>query len=108
MINVLSIVAALLFAKEVVAERIEPVAPKGTRFDWAAYWHDANNGIAAMEQVRKRQSGGYATTMPPQINPVLKDGVVDQKRYQHDKRTYGEAIAEMNRQNGAYAYVRPY
>ena len=98
MINVLGIVAAFLSAKEVATERIEPVAPKGTRFDWAAYWHDADNGLGAMEQVRK----------PPQINPVLENGVVDQKRYQHDKLAYGEAIAEMNRQNGSYAYVRPY
>lgn len=108
MIDVLSIVAALLFIKEVAKERLEPVAPKGTRFNWAAYWQDIDNGLGAMQQTRKRQSGGYTTTMPPQINPVLKNGVVDQKRYQYDKITYGEAIAEMNRQNGSYAYVRPY
>lgn len=108
MIDVLGMVAALLFTKEVAQERLEPVAPKGTRFDWAAYWRDIDDGIGAMEQVRKRQSGGYTNTMLPQTNPVPKNGVVDQKRYQHDKRTYGEAIAEMNRQNGSYAYVRPY
>lgn len=108
MIDVLGIVAALLFTKEVVKESIEPVAPKGTRFDWTAYWRDADNGLGAMEQVRKRQSGGYTDAIPLQINPVPKNGVVDQKRYQRDKRTYGEAIAEMNRQNGSYACVRPY
>ena len=49
---------------QIVKEALEKPAPKGTRFDWDAYWKDVENGMGAMEQVRKRQRGGYWTTEP--------------------------------------------
>lgn len=108
MIDLLAILAACLTIKEVVKEKMEPVAPKGTRFDWDAYQKDIENGIGAMEQVRKRQSGGYMTTAPlptPPASPAAINDVVDIKRYQYDKRVYGEAFAEVNRKNGSYKYI---
>lgn len=106
MINLFAALAACLTIKEVVQEKAEPVAPKGTRFDWNMYWDDVDRGMSATEQINKRQSGGYMTTAPlPTSFPVIH-GVVDVKRYQHDKRVYGDAIAEMNRRNGSYKYVR--
>ena len=55
---------------QIVKEALEKPAPKGTRFDWDAYWKDVENGIGAMEQVRKRQSGGYMTTEPMPDKPT--------------------------------------
>lgn len=108
MFKFLTMLAALFTAKDVIKEKIELVAPKGTRFDWDAYWKDVNDGMGTMQQVRKRQSGGYTTTAPlPEKQPPI-DGVVDVKRYQHDKMVYGEAITEMNRQNGSYKYIRSF
>lgn len=104
MIDLLAILAACWTIKEVVKEKMEPVAPKGTRFDWDAYQKDIENGIGAMEQVRKCQSGGYMTTAPLPTPATIND-VVDIKRYQYDKRVYGEAIAEVNRKNGSYKYI---
>lgn len=108
MFKILTAIAALFTAKDVIKEKAEPIAPKGTRFDWDAYWDDVDSGVGALKQVRKRQSGGYTTTEPlPHKQPPI-DGVIDIKRYQHDKEVYGEAIAEINRQNGSYKYIRPF
>ena len=59
-----TIVASVITIKDVIKENLEPVAPANRRFDWDAYWEDIRNGIGAMEQVRKRERGGYWTTKP--------------------------------------------
>lgn len=55
---------------QIIKEALEKPAPKGTRFDWDAYWKDVENGMGAMEQVRKRQRGGYWTTEPMSDKPT--------------------------------------
>ena len=63
--NPLFFIIALVYIIYVLAkENLKKPAPKGTRFDWDAYWKDIENGIGAMEQVRKGQRGGYYTTKP--------------------------------------------
>lgn len=62
MLNWFTALATMLAAKEIIQEKIEPVAPSNTCFDWDAYWADVKNGMPAMEQVRKRQRGGYMIT----------------------------------------------
>ena len=57
-------IVLILGIVQLLKETLEKPAPKGTRFDWDAYWKDIDNGIGAMEQVRKRQRGGYLTTEP--------------------------------------------
>lgn len=102
----MTIFSTLYLSGQAIKEKTEPVAPKGTRFDWDAYWADVENGMPAMEQVRKRQRGGYMTTKTlPEPKEVIPK-VVDMKRYQHDKALYGEAITEVNRKNGMYMYIR--
>lgn len=64
MFGLLSIISMLFTGKEIIKEAMEKPAPKGTRFDWDAYWKDVENGIGAMEQVRKRERGEYMTTKP--------------------------------------------
>lgn len=56
---------------QIIKEAVEKPTPKGTRFDWDAYWKDVENGMPAMEQVRKRQSGGYMTTEPVSDKSML-------------------------------------
>lgn len=106
MFNWFTALAIGFAAKEIIKEKTEPVAPKGTRFDWDAYWEDVKNGTSCMEQVRKCEHGGYMTTKslpkPKEIIPK----VVDVKRYQHDKQLYGETTAEMWRICGYYMTVR--
>jgi len=98
--------SALFLGVQIIKEKTEPVVPKGTRFDWDAYWADVEKGMPAMEQVRKRQRGGYMTTKPlPEPKEVIPK-VVDMKRYQHDKELYGEAIAEVNRKCGMYMFIK--
>ena len=54
----------------------------------------------------KRQRGGYMTTKPlPEPKEVIPK-VVDMKRYQHDKKLYGESITEVNRKNGLYMFIK--
>lgn len=104
--GILTALAALFTAKEIIKEKTEPVAPLNTRFDWDAYWADVENGMPAMEQVRKRQRGGYMTTKTlPEPKEVIPK-VVDIKRYQHDKKLYGEAFVEFNRKNGMYMFIK--
>lgn len=106
MLSWFSALATIFAASEVIKEKTEPVASKGTRFDWDAYWADVEKGIPAMEQVRKCQRCGYMTTKPlPEPKEVIPK-VVDMKRYEHDKKLYGEAIAEVNRKSGMYMYVK--
>lgn len=106
MLNWFAALATSLAAKEIIKEKTEPVAPKGTRFDWDAYWADVEKGMPAMEQVRKRQRGDYMTTKPIQKPVEVIPQVVDIKRYQNDKALYGEAIAEVNRKCGMYMFIK--
>jgi hypothetical protein len=108
MFGLLTIVSTLFSIKEAIKEKNEPVAPKGTRFDWDAYWEDVRNGVGTMEQVRKRERGGYMTTKPapPSIYNLSLDTIIDVERYQRDKKAYGDAIVETWRKNGHYKYKR--
>ena len=102
----ITVFSALFLGVQVVKEKTEPVVPKGTRFDWDVYWADVEKGMPAMEQIRKRQRGGYMTTKPlPEPKEVIPK-VVDMKRYQHDKKLYGEAIAEVDRKCGMYMFIK--
>lgn len=62
--NIFFFIVLILALKQIIKEALEKPAPKGTRFDWDAYWKDVENGMPSMEQVRKRQRGGYMTTDP--------------------------------------------
>ena len=52
----------ILAIGSIIKEKTEPVPPKGMHFDWDAYWNDVNNGMSSVEQIKKRQRGGYMTT----------------------------------------------
>ena len=106
MLGIGCILGALFCAKEIIKEKIEPVAPKGTRFDWDAYWKDIENGMPCMEQVRKRERGGYMTTKPLPTPKETIPMVSDIKRYEQDKELYGEETAEFFRKCGFYMHIR--
>lgn len=108
MFSLLAIVSTLLTAREVIKEKTEPVASRGTRFDWDAYWEDIRNGMSTMEQIKKRERGGYMTTKPtpPDVFDLPLDTVIDEDRYKRDKMTYGDSIAETWRKNGHYRYIK--
>jgi hypothetical protein len=110
MFGLLTIVSALLTAKEVIKEKSEPVAPKGTRFDRDEYWNDVKKGIGVMEQIKKIECGGYMAMKPasPSVYNLPLDTVVDIERYKHDKRVYGDRIVEIWRKNGHYKYKRKF
>lgn len=107
MFNLLFIIGAVLAIVQLLKEAFEKPAPKGTHFDWDAYWEDIKNGIGAMEQVKKCERGDYMTTKPaPKYWYELPmRTVVDVKRYEYDKKTCGEWYAELQRDNGAYRTV---
>lgn len=106
MLNVLTLLSALFAGKEIIKEKTEPVAPRGTRFDWDAYYKDIENGIDPMKQLKKRKAGGYMTTKPKAEPKEVIPGVVDIKRYEYDKKVYGEEFAEAWRKNGSYKYIK--
>lgn len=110
MFGLLTLVSGFLTIKQLIKEKTEPVAPKGTRFDMDAYYEDIRNGIGAMEQVRKCERGGYMTTKPatPKWYELPLDTVVDEARYNHDKEFYGETITESWRKNGSYRYMKKF
>lgn len=64
MFDLLLIVSSIFTIKELIKGKTEPVATANMRFDWDAYWEDIRNGISAMDQLKKRKSGGYYTTKP--------------------------------------------
>lgn len=110
MFGLLSVVSMILTTKEIIKEKTEPIPPKGTRFDWEAYWEDIKNGMSTTEQIKKRERGGYMTTKPapPKIYDLPLDAIVDEARYKHDKETYGETITENWRKNGHYRYTKKF
>ena len=106
--GLLGILSILFSAKEIVKEAVEKPAPQGTRFDWDAYWEDVRNGMTSVEQIKKRQRGGYLTTKPkpPEWYELPLDTVVDTERYENDKKQYGESVAEQWRKTGSYRQIR--
>lgn len=101
MLNLLSLIGSLFVAKEAIQETLEPVAPPEQHFDWDAYYDDIDSGIAPMEQVRKRQKGGYNTCKPISTQKTLRD--FQYEKYLKDKAD-NPAYAEAKNQMGAYGY----
>lgn len=101
MFNLFALVNSLFVTKEVVKETLEPVAPPEQRFDWDAYYNDINSGITPIEQVRKRQRGGYNTCESVSSKKTLYD--FQYEKYLKDKADYPE-YAEAKNQMGAYGW----
>lgn len=101
MLNLLSLIGSLFVAKEAIQETLEPVAPPEQHFDWDAYFDDINSGITPMEQVRKRQRGGYNTCEPIPAQKTLRD--YQYEKYLKDKAD-NPAYAEAKNQMGVYGY----
>ena len=64
MFDFLFFVSIIFNTKEIIEEKLEKPAPKGARFDWDAYWKDVENGMSTIDQIKKRERGGYMTTKP--------------------------------------------
>jgi hypothetical protein len=109
-LGLLSILSSICTAKEYSKEKAEKPAPKGTRFDWDAYYKDIENGINVMDQVHKCERGEYYTTKPadPKWWELPIDTVVDVERYEHDRKTYGEDLANMYKKIGSYRQIRKF
>ena len=110
MFGLLTIVSSLLTAKQLVKEKMEKPVPKGTRFDWDAYYKDIENGISVTEQIKKIQAGGYNTTKPatPKWYELPMDAVVDIERYEHDKKIYSESTVRHWKEIGSYREIRTF
>lgn len=106
MFNLLAIFSILFNIKEIVQEKFEKPPSKNSRFDYDAFYKDTDNGMSAMDQLRKRQRGDYITTKPLTHNKVSFNDVVDIKRYKNDIDIYGKDVAEIWRKNGNYKYIR--
>lgn len=109
MLGALTVVALIISGIQIIHEKTRPSIPKNANFDWDAYWADIRNGMGAMEQVRKRERGGYWTTKPapPSILDLPLDTVIDVERYKHDKELYPH-YAEQKRKNGGYRYMQKF
>lgn len=97
--------AILYCLGEWIKEKTEPTTPANVRFDWDAYRKDIENGIGAMEQIKKRERGDYYTTKPLTHGENLED-VLDVERYRHDLKVFGESLTEGWRKNGMYKYIK--
>lgn len=62
MFNLLFTISTMFTAKELIKEKMEPVAPRGKVFDWDAYSRDVKNGISLTESNRKIANGEYMVT----------------------------------------------
>lgn len=92
------IVAFIYTVYVLIREKVaKPICPKGARFDWDAYWKDIENGIEPMEQIKKREKGGYYTTEP-------ENDLVDIDRYNKHLQQFGQEVAEKWRKQGFYKY----
>ena len=99
MFDIIGIIGILFTTKEIIADKLE--RKKGiTYFNWDEYWKDVKCGITTEQQLKKRQNGGYTTTSSCFSNRTKT--AFDYERYNHDKELYGEAIAEVWRNNGSY------
>lgn len=99
MLDIIGIVGILFITKEIITEKLE--RKQGvTYFNWDKYWKDVQCGMTTEQQLKKRKSGGYTTTSTYFSN--CKKTAFDHERYNHDKELYGEAVAEMWKNNGSY------
>ena len=107
MLNLFGILAGLLAGKEIVKEKMERPAPRGSHFDHEAYWADI--GCDFKTRMKKFERGGYMTTKPsqPKWYDLPVDAVVDVDRYMKDCQEIGEWYAENRRKVGAYRYIEP-
>ena len=107
MTSLLGFISTLFVATKVVSEALEKPAPKGTRFDWDAYYKDIENGMDFKTRLRKRQKGGYNTTEPavPVPDHPTED-IVDIARYAYDLKTQGAHYVELGRSIGSYREVK--
>ena len=64
MCNLFGIGCILYSIVQSIKESTEKPVPQETYFDWDAYWEDVRNGMTSVEQIKKRKSGGYLTTIP--------------------------------------------
>ena len=60
--NLLCVISIIGVIAKLIKEKTEPVTPRGTTFDWDAYYKDIDNGVDTMERIKKRQQGYYMTT----------------------------------------------
>jgi hypothetical protein len=93
--EILTSLAAVITTLNIVHERLEQPAPKGTRFDTDTYWDDVNRGVDPIEVVRKRQNNQYVTTAPKPVShrDIPINAIVDRERYEHDVKKYGQGFA---------------
>ena len=107
MVSLLGLISTLFVAKKIVSEALEKPVPKGTRFDWDAYYEDIKNGMDHKTQLKKRQRGGYNTTKPavPVPDKPTED-IVDIARYAYDLKTHGAYYVELGRSIGSYRTVK--
>lgn len=61
MFGLITVISMLFSARELIKEKIEPIAPATTRFDWDAYRSDISK-MSVKEQMKKVERGGYITT----------------------------------------------
>lgn len=105
MFDLIGLIGAAIGISGMVKEKLEPVAPKNTRFDYDAYNEDIRNGITSKKQLEKIKRGEYNTTVPLREKPDSIYGLVDIKRYNRDKEKFGEDIVEQWRKSGFYMYI---
>lgn len=81
----------------------EKPLPSNSRLDWDKFYDDAEKGLSTKQLHDGIKKGKYWTTEPAWYQlPV--DTVVNVKKYEEEKATYGEHYAEWRRQTGAYRY----
>lgn len=133
--HLLGIIAIIYVLIQWLKEKLEKPAPKGSRFDWDAYYKDIDNGIPFSVQMEKHKKGLYTTTKPlpekPSVSPATTsnisvqsvrekstacsaispdeipfDAVIDTKRYEHDVRLFGQSYADRCRRSGEYRHIK--
>ena len=87
----------------------EKPCPLGHRYDSEKARQDLANGIGTCEWQRRKKKGYYWST-PEEIEQRQKakediPGVVDIKRYEYDKKLWGEEKAEQRRAAGHYKHI---
>ena len=109
MFDLFFLVSTIFAGKELIKEKLEKPTPKGTRFDWDAYYKDIENGITCREQIKKQQQGGYYTTKPIPVGRneyghLPYNAIVDVEAYEQEKAMYGEEIVNDWANQGRYRY----
>lgn len=90
----------------------EKPCPPGHTYDFEKADEDHCNGIG-YDEWERRYKKGYYWTSQKEIEERKKakeviPGVVDIKRYENDKRIFGEKYAEMNRKLGNYTTIKEF